>query len=131
MSVKRYLVAFGAAGLVFAGVYGSAAALGINDAGNAQAGQAADLSCDDDGVTIDGYFIEQGTGAEPESFGVVVSGIHEDCDGLFLTARTLDGAGAVLGNGIVQIDGPTARAVYSSGEGVPVSRIETVSLAIT
>ena len=129
-SCRHQEVAFGAAGLVFAGVYGAAAALEV-DGGNAQAGQAADLSCDDNGVQVDGYLIEQGTGAEPLSFGIVVSGIDEACTGLFMTGRTLDGAGAILGDGVVEITGPTARLTYSPSTGVPVSQIQSVTLAIT
>lgn len=131
MSKKRYLVAFGAAALVFGGVYGAAASL-IVEGGNAQAGQAMDLSCDDDGVKVAGYFIEQNeSGIEPQSFGVVVEGVSTACQDLFMTARTLDGSGTVLGNGVAQITGDTVTVRYDNTSGVPVSQIEQVSLAIT
>lgn len=132
MDAQRYLVAFGAAGLVFAGVYGAAASLNV-DGGNAQAGQNQEsLSCDQDGVVVEGYSIEQNLGGiEPLSLGVVVSGISADCEDLFLTARTFDADGNVLGNGVVQIDDTEVTANYTSGQGVEVSKIESVTLAIT
>ncbi|MQA62327.1 MAG: hypothetical protein GEU86_12690 [Actinophytocola sp.] len=135
MSKKRYAAAFGAAGLVFAGVFGAAAALDV-DGGNAQSGQSSDLSCDTDGVGVEGYMIEQDdNGPEPLSFGVKVTDVDTACDGLWVSARTLDSNGDVLGRGVAQINGNVVSVHYLSGHGgdngVPVSAIETVSLAIT
>lgn len=140
MSIKRYLVAAGAAGLVFSGVYGAAAALTV-EGGNAQAGQDFDLACDEDGVTVKGYSIEQGTGLEPTSHGIVINGIADACDGFFVSARVLNAAGVIVGRGVKQIL-PTetgAGAVdfritwtgAAGTAGVPVSQITTVSIAIT
>ncbi|MCA1670949.1 MAG: hypothetical protein LC799_01650 [Actinobacteria bacterium] len=131
MSKKRYLAAFGAAGLVFAGVFGAAAALDITS-GNAQAGVDS-LSCDSDGVKIDGLKIEQGTGLGPESLGVKVSGISADCAGYFLTGRA-------LGKGDTLITLTNAVAIPATGGTVHlnwvsspqlVQGIEKVGLAIT
>lgn len=131
MSKKRYLAAFGAAGLVFAGVFGAAAALDVNT-GNAQAGNT-DLSCDNDGVDIEGLNIEQGTGTGPESLGVLVSGIDENCEGYFLTGRALGENDALLSlSNAVEIPdgGGEVRLSWTEGS-LMVEDIEAVGLAIT
>lgn len=134
MSKQRYLAAFGAAGLVFAGVFGAAAALNV-DGGNAQAGQDKELSCQTKPVKVVGYAIEQGTGAEPVSAGVVLSNIDGPCQGLYMSARVLDGSGNLLANGVKQIGGTGNFTVnFEARYGpttVPVSQIQAVSLAIT
>ncbi len=131
MSKKRYLAAFGAAGLVFAGVFGAAAALDVNT-GNAQAG-STDLSCDSDGVDIEGLNIEQGTGTGPESFGVLVSGIDETCEGYFLTGRALGEGDALLtlSNAPEIPDGGGEVKLSWTDAPVLVEDIEKVGLAIT
>ncbi len=133
MSKKRYFAAFGAAGLVFAGVFGAAAALDV-DSAVAQAGQDEKLSCQTNTLKVDGYQIEQGTGAEPLSRGLNISNIDKDCKGLWLSARVLDGTGNLIANSVVEITGSTATPHYQAKYGptlVPVSQIKKVSLAIT
>lgn len=135
MSMKRYLAAFGAAALVFAAVYGAAAALDINDPGVAQSGQAGDLQCDTNGVTVDGYFLETNQLPRSRSFGVVVSGINEDCEGRTLVARTFDGNGDQLGRGVLSIGSSgTERVRYAPEQGgtngVLVEAIDSVELTI-
>lgn len=134
MSKKRYLAAFGAAGLVFAGVFGAAAALDVNP-GVAQSGQDGELSCDTNGVRVVGYFIEQNedtNGVEPTSHGVVVDRIHGSCVGKFMSARVLDADGNVVGHGVQEITGNKVTVQWDANyEPVPVSEIDKVSLAIT
>lgn len=131
MSVKRYLAAFGAAALVFAGVYGAAASLDIGG-GNAQAGVEG-LTCDSDGVFIEGLFIEQGTGVGPESYGVVVSGISDSCAGYFLTGRALGDGDALLSlSDAPQIPaGGGSITLHWQNAPLLVEDVEKVGLAIT
>lgn len=134
MSKKRYFAAFGAAGLVFAGVFGAAAALDVNP-GVAQSGQSSELSCDENGVRVVGYYIEQNedtNGVEPTSYGVVVDQIDGSCTGKFMSARVLDADGNVIGHGVQEIPGNKVTVQWDSNYvPVPVSEIEKVSLAIT
>lgn len=132
MSKKRYLAAFGAAGLVFAGVFGAAAALDINNPGVAQSGTASDLSCDENGVRVVGYFLDTNGYDTARSFGVVVAGISTACNGKTLVARTLDADGDQLGFGAAVIAGPEQRVGYSRmpAGGVEVSEIESVQLTV-
>lgn len=133
MRKKRYLAAFGAAGLVFAGVFGAAAALDVNP-GTAQSGQDGNLSCDENGVRVVGYYIEQNedtNGIEPTSLGVVVDRIHPSCNGKFMSARVLSD-GEVVGHGVQRITGNKVTVQWDSNyDPVPVSQIDRVSLAIT
>ena len=136
MSKKRYLAAFGAAGLMFAGVYGAAASLGV-DGGVAQAGQDTNLTCDES-VAVAGYFIEQGdnrSGPEgvPISNGVVVKDVADACDGYYLSASVYNSAGDRIGNGVVQIEDDKVTVPYNrqGGGGLAVEEIASVSLAIT
>ncbi len=123
--MKRYVIAALAAGAVMTAVLGSAATLGINDAGVAQYGEATDLSCDATGVTIDGYFVD----SEPPSVsnGVVVSEIDGDCTGKTLVASVTDDAGNVLGRGATEINGTSATPTFPS---VEIEDIEGVQLTI-
>lgn len=132
MGKKRYLAAFGAAGLVFAGVFGAAAALDINDPGVAQSGEASDLSCDENGVRVVGYSLDTNGYSSARSFGVVVGGISTACNGKTLVVRTLDAGGDQLGFGAAMIAGPEQGVRYSNmpAGGVEVGEIEKVQLTI-
>lgn len=132
MSKKRYLAAFGAAGLVFAGVFGAAAALDINNPGVAQSGTASDLSCDENGVRVAGYNLETNQYPTARSFGVTVEGISTQCIGKTLVARTFDENGDQLGHGYGTINGPRLSVRYSQApeDGVVVQDIESVELTV-
>lgn len=134
MSIKRYLVAAGAAGLVFSGVYGAAAALNV-EGGVAQAGSDTSLTCDADGVTVLGYIIEQGTGLFPTGHGVKITGIDGACTGFFVSARVVNSAGVIVGSGVKQIAASNTGAGFLSVSftqgGVPVPDLDKVSISIT
>ncbi|MPZ64092.1 MAG: hypothetical protein GEU83_00715 [Pseudonocardiaceae bacterium] len=132
MSKKRYLAAFGAAGLVFAGVFGAAAALDVNNAGVAQSGESDQLSCDENGVRVVGYNLDTNGYRTARSFGVTVDGIANACDGKTLVVRTLDDGGNQLGFGFAEITDNRQSVRYSDAprNGVPVEDIERVQLTI-
>ncbi len=115
--MKRYLLAFGIGAMVFAGVLGSAAALNINDPGVAQYGESFDLACDEDGVTIEGYFPDTDAGIDSVSNGVVVSGIDAECFGKTLVAGATDASGNGLSRGFVEIDADTEIVRWGSVDG--------------
>lgn len=125
MSMKRYLIAFGAAGLVFAGVYGSAAALAV-DGGAVQAGQDTTLQCDPDGVFAESYLID----AEPPavSSGVRIGGVNGACIGEELFATVSDAAGVQLARGSAAITGATVTVRWATP--VQVADIEQLDLSI-
>ncbi|MGH3451663.1 MAG: hypothetical protein ACRDQW_13250 [Haloechinothrix sp.] len=125
MSKKRYLLAFGAAGVVFAGVFGAAAALDVNGE-SIQAGSDYRLACDTDGVTVDSYLID----AEPPavSNGVKVVDIDEDCVGEELFAVILDGSGAIIGKGSADIASP--QTIISWANPVRIRAINSIHLSI-
>lgn len=126
MGAKRYLVAFGAAGLVFAGVYGAAAALTV-DGGAVQAGSAQGLQCDSDGVQVASYRID----AEPAavSSGVRIVGINPGCGGERLFA-TVSNDGTVLGNGSTALTGGEQAIITWEGGPVDAASINKIDLAI-
>ncbi|HEX2176504.1 MAG TPA: hypothetical protein VHG70_11395 [Nocardioidaceae bacterium] len=129
--MKRYLVAAGVGTLVFGGVLGSASALDINDPGVAQYGQAMDLVCDENGVNIDGYFLDTDADEPSLSNGVVISNIAAACDGKTIVASVFDNAGDGLARGFVTLDDSgTATVKYNGGTQVPVSQIKGVRLTI-
>lgn len=129
--MKRYLAAVGVGTLFFGAVLGSASALGIDDAGVAQYGESFNLTCDNDGVTVDGYFPDTDAGAPSVSNGVVVSGISDACDGKTLVASVADADGNALARGAATIDGTTMTISYNiDGDQVPYSQIGGVRLTI-
>lgn len=134
MSKARYLAAFGAAGLVFAAVFGAAAALDVNG-GAVQAGQNENsLVCDTDGIRVASYNVD----AEPpaQSSGVRIVDVNTACNQEELIVRVLDGEGDVLAGGITdgtigQVrsgNGVTVR--YDDGKTVNAADIEGISVAI-
>lgn len=132
--MKRYLGAFGAAALVFAAVLGSAAALDVGDAGVVQYGKSMDVSCDEDGVTVEGYFLEtNGSGdapAQSTSRGVVISDVSTNCQGKTMVASALGGGGGILATGSSEISRNTVRITYDDGDLIPAKNIEGVQLTI-
>lgn len=113
--MKRYLIAGGVGSMVFAAALGSAAALGINDAGVAQYGESTDLSCDSNGVNIAGYTSEPGMDQGPaKSYDVTVTGVSPACLGKTLVAAVTDGSGNTIGHGYSQINGSTVRVEWES-----------------
>lgn len=132
--MKRYLIALGVGAMVFAGALGSAAALDINDSGVAQYGDDFDVTCDDDGVTVEGYYLDTDAGAPSVSNGVVVSGVSGDCEGKDLVAGVTDTNGDALARGYVTVPagGGTVNISYNidGGPQVPVSDIGGVRLTI-
>lgn len=123
MSKKRYLAAFGAAGLVFAGVFGAAAALQV-DGDAIQAGQDGSLQCDTDGVRVESYQYEADAAL---SYGVRVVGISSDCHGQELFADAFRGGDRLTG-GSASISSTVANVKWDN----PVSArdITRVQLAI-
>lgn len=131
--MKRYLAAFGIAGVVFAAVLGSAAALNIGDAGTVQFGQKMGVSCDRDGVTVDGYSLETNQDPVSTSYGVVVSGIDDTCAGKTIVARALDRdknpIPGAYGTAVIG-DSGTEPVHYANGAHVPARDIYGVQLTI-
>jgi hypothetical protein len=75
--MKRFFVALLVGGMVFAGVFALAASLNV-DGGTIQAGSDVDLTCDGDGVNVDGWGLETDDGKV--SF-VRIHNIDPDCSG--------------------------------------------------
>ncbi len=113
--MKRYLGAFAAAGLMFAAVMGSAAALDINDVDPLQVGVTDDgaLVCDDDGVNVRVGFEDQEPGDGRSSNSVEVSDIDTACQGAFLVAVALDDDGNELTRGVETITQNTERVDWN------------------
>lgn len=121
MSKKRYLAAFGAAGVVFAGVYGAAASIGV-DGGAIQVGQDRTLRCADNAV-VESYRYEN-DGAT--SLGVRVTGLG-DCEGEELFASVYRGS-QLLADGNADITGDQVVVTWDSP--VSAKKINKVRLAI-
>ncbi|MDZ7673789.1 MAG: hypothetical protein U5K30_01770 [Acidimicrobiales bacterium] len=132
--MKRYLIALGVGAMVFAGALGSAAALGINDSGVAQYGDDFDVTCDDDGVEVLGYFLDTDAGAPSQSNGVVVDDVSSDCEGKTIVAGVTDANGDALARGAATIPsgGGSVNISYNidGGPQVPVEDIGGVRLTI-
>lgn len=123
MSIKRYAAALGAAGLVFAAVYGAAASLAV-DGGALQTGQAS-LACDGDGVQV-GYLTEND---DQTVRSVKVSGITDTCGGSDLLAAVLSG-GAVAGQGEAVIPAGGGELTVPLNNPVPIAEADTVQITI-
>lgn len=89
--------------MVFGAVLGSAAALDITNGGVAQYGQDFDLSCDENGVTVEGYMLDTDADGESLSSGVKVVGISNNCIGRTLVAGVSKSSGAALARGAATI----------------------------
>lgn len=123
MSKMRYVAAFGAAGLVFAGVFGAAAALNV-EGGAIQAGQDGSLRCDKDGVTIASYRYE-GNGAT--SSAARITGIAEECFDQEIFVDVFRGSERLTG-GTAPIDGH--EVVVTWDDPVSAREINRVQVAI-
>lgn len=149
MSIKRYAVAAAAAGMVFTGVYGAAAALNV-DGGVVQAGSDDTLSCDTtDGVQVVTFTGEAGPAGFPvTSSGVTLKGIDTDCVGRYLMVRVGGDAGATLASGgkvltsamvnDTNADGQSDNNLYidfgpatNNTPAIAVEQIEAVQISIT
>lgn len=131
--MKRYLAAAGVGTLVFGAVIGSASALDITDPGVAQYGEAFDLTCDTDGVNVEGYFPDTEAGAESVSNGVVISGISEECAGKTLVVGLTHENGDALARGFKVIGDSGTETVKYNLNGpaqVPFSQIGGIRLTI-
>lgn len=123
MSIKRYAAALGAAGLVFAGVYGAAAALDVQG-GTLQSGQSGSLACDPDGVKV-GFATEND---DQTVRTVKVTEIADACNGSNLLATVLNKAGTAVGQGEAVI-GNGAATVRLSGA-VPIRDADKIQVTI-
>lgn len=123
MSIKRYAAALGAAGLVFTGVYGAAAALDVRG-GTLQSGQSQSLRCDGDGVDV-GFVTEND---DQTVRSVKVSGIAAGCAGSDLLAAVLRADGSVAGQGDAVINGTEATVPLNAP--VAITDAERVQLTI-
>lgn len=84
MSYKRYAVAAAAAGVVFTGVYASAATLGVDSKSALQFGTTT-LQCDTDGVDIEAVL-----NANNRVNKIKVTDIAPECVGFTLTVKVFD-----------------------------------------
>ena len=89
--MKRLIVALLVGGMVFGTVFAVAAALDV-DAPAIQAGGVTDLVCDDDGVEVSTIGFEWSNAHDAYVVtGVIVTGIHTDCD--FISVTLTDAGG--------------------------------------
>lgn len=102
--MKKYIGALLAAGMVFALVLGSAAALDINNVDPLQVGVTDEraFECDRNGVDVLVGFEDQEVGEGRNSNSIIVSDIHERCAGNYLVAIALDGEGNELTRGVAE-----------------------------
>ncbi|MQA16490.1 MAG: hypothetical protein GEV09_20830 [Pseudonocardiaceae bacterium] len=127
MSKKRYLAAFGAAGLVFAGVFGAAASLNVAG-GAVQSGSDDSLKCDAR-VVIASYLVDAEP-PDPISSGVRITDINDRCEGEELFVHVLDGDENSLARGSSTITAPETSISYDGGATPKVAAIEEVLLTI-
>lgn len=125
--MKRYLIAAGLGAMVFTGALGSAAALGVNGNPVAQYGEDMNLVCDPNGVNVDGFFVDSDN--ESTSSGVVLSDIHDDCDGKTIVATATNETGTQIGKAFNVIDSNTETITWLQGE-IPMSQLYGVRLTI-
>jgi hypothetical protein len=129
MSMKRYLIAGGVGSMVFAAALGSAAALDINDPGVVQYGESMDLTCDADGVYVEGYTSDtEMTNGPAISDRVRVSGIDGACFGKTIVAVITNENGVKLARGTAEIT--TSRQFVNFDKPVNAGDIDGVRLLI-
>lgn len=138
--MKRYLGALLAAGMVFALVLGSAAALDVNNTAPLQVGFAEDLTCDDEVDIQVGFGEHQAGPTDLEdtqgtrgSYRIIVSDISNECDGAWVTAIALDDDGNELAFGQQQIadDAGSTEEVIAWDEGVDPLHVTRVELHLS
>jgi hypothetical protein len=104
--MKRFITALLAGAAAFALVFGAAATL-IVDGNTLQAGEDADLTCDQDGIYVSAWGVNTYPVLEGVEY-VKIKGVDDDCDG----ARIL---GRITLNTSVSSD--NSSFVYTSGTG--------------
>ncbi len=119
----RRLFAFLALGALTALAIGSAAALGVNG-GTIQAGEDLDLTCDPDGVQVDGWGLESNTGLVNR---VRIVGISDACQGNALFVKVTSN-GSIIGSGSVD---PLGSANTGGGGQVAVNFNPVAAASIT
>jgi len=89
--MKRLIIALLVGGMVFGAAFAAAAALNVS-APAIQAGGVTDLVCDDDGVDVSTIGFEWSDADDAYVVtGVIVTGIHTDCD--FISVTLTDNSG--------------------------------------
>ena len=126
--MKRIIVALVVGGVVFGTVFAVAASLNVSG-GVTQAGSVASLTCDPDGVTVDGYGVELD---DLTGHFLKVSGIHADCAGYELGAQIqLTGGGKFNIVGTIPAGGGTMQIPFPAAVlPVPLADIIGVNLVI-
>jgi hypothetical protein len=135
--MKRLIVALMVGGVLFATVFGVAAALKV-DAGVLQAGSDKVLECDTDCTGVQVYFRSgEGPGIDWDEdandfivTAVVVGGVNDACDGSRLEVELTDEDGDGLANGEVTISLPGDDPVVELDKDVPASEVYDVHVLI-
>lgn len=120
--VGRLLTGIAAGLLLFGLVFGAAASLSTSSLGTVGAVSATVASCDTDGIGI--AFTDSGLNLGD----VVVSGIHDDCDGLTLTATI--GASVVTGTITATGTDDASVTLDFSGELITLASLTGVDITI-
>jgi len=123
--MKRLMVALLVGGMVFGTVFAVAASLNVSG-GVTQAGSVASLTCDADGVTVEGYGVELD---DLSGHFLKVSGIDAACEGYELAAQIqLTGGGKFNIVKVIPAGGGTLSISFPSP--VPLADIVGVNLVI-
>ena len=111
--MKRLFVSLALVLALAAAAFGAAAALNVNG-GVIQAGADDDLTCDTDGVRVDGWGLETNTGLVDF---VRIHDIHPSCSGAELFVNiTQNGTKIAEGSAIIPSDGAAGDNDPDSGE---------------
>lgn len=114
--IKRLISTLAIGGVVVAASVAAAATLDFTDPQPVvQANSVTDVSCDEDGVNVEGFGVELD---DLSGHNFVVSGIDDDCIGRTLAVKIVDGSGAQLEKAAAVI---TATSLDNNEVSIPIN----------